>query len=224
MPIDLKLAHAVHVKSASHTVSANTSTLTVVVEGGGGLVSLGKPGHYAVLRGGSAPGTVTFVNDGTPKLPAVLHLGDANQPRIELTHDEVWGPAASAQGRWKVAGPLACAANNGGLLVMLRLDGQASPFKLSVARTPANGTNWVVTSQAVAASPKPGSYRAGKNVQGGPNTQAVAWVGVPKPAGVPVSHTLTVTVGGATYQLSNIWSEEPPDNIVADLGLLLDEP
>lgn len=218
MPIDLKLAHAVHVQTATHTVSGNTSTLTVVVDGGGGLVSLGKAGHYAVLRGGSAPGTVTFVNDGTPKLPAVLHLGDANQPRIELTHDEVWGPATSAQGRWKVAGPLACAANNGGLLVMLRLDGQASPFKLTVTRTPANGTNWVVTSQAVAASPKPGSYRAGKG------SQAVAWVGVPKPAGVPVSHTLTVTVGGTNYQLANIWSEEPPDNIVADLGLLLDEP
>jgi hypothetical protein len=218
MPIDLKLAHAVHVQSATHTVSGTTSTVSVVVDGGGGLVSLGKPGHYAVIRGGTAPGTVTFANGGTPKLPAVLHLGDANQPRIELTHDEAWAPATSAQGRWKVAGPLACATNNGGLLVMLRLDGQASPFKLTVTRTPANGTNWVVTSQAVAASPKPGSYRAGKG------SQAAAWVGVPKPAGVPVSHTLSVTVGGTNYQLSNIWSEEPPDNIVADLGLLLDEP
>lgn len=220
MPIDLKLAHAVHVKTATHTVSGNTSTVTVVLEGSGGLVSLGKPGHFAVVLG-TAPEqqtSLTFNNSATPKLPAVLHLGDANQPRIELSHDEAWNPATYAQGRWKVAGPLACATNNGGLLVMLRLDGQASPFKLTVTRTPANGTNWVVTSQAVAASPKPGSYRAGKG------SQAVAWVGVPKPVGVPVSHTLTVTVGSQPYQIPNIWSEEPPDNIVADLGLLLDEP
>lgn len=218
MPIDLKLAHAANITSATHTVTGNTSTLTVVVAGGGGLVSLGKAGHYAVVTGGSAPGSVTFANDGTPKLPAVLHLGDANQPRIELSHDEAWSPAASAQGRWKVAGPLACATNNGGLLVMLRLDGQASPFKLTVTRTPNNGSTWVVTSQAVAASPKPERYRAGKG------SQAAAWVGVPKPAGAPLGHSLTVTVGGTPYTIANIWSEEPPDNIVADLGLLLDEP